>query len=696
MNIKPDNNYLKKELYELIKKDENIFDFIQESSLDGMWYWDLENPENEWMSDRLWTTLGYNPEEMPHKTSAWQTIINQDDLKIAIDNFNKHCEDPNHPYDQIVRYTHKNGSVVWIRCRGLVIRDETGKPVRMLGAHHDVTKLKELEKKLIHQNKELDKKVELRTRELQKQNTEYAILNEEYKTQNEELIKAKEKAEEREHQIKAMFNAVPDLIFRISIDGIFLSYKADIEDLYYKQDNFIGKKYHDVLPDYFANILSEKIKLAIETDKLQTFTYSLEIPKFGKKIYEARMSKSGKNETTTVVRDITEQESDRIELIKAKQQADESNKLKTEFINNMSHEIRTPMNGILGFSKLLDNKNLSSKKRKHFTSIIQNSGNQLMRIIDDILEISKLGTKQVEAVEKEICLNEMLFELFSVFDIKAKENNTPLYFKKGLSDIESTILTDETKLNKILSNLIENALKFTNTGFIEFGYQKRKTELEIYIKDTGIGINQEKQETIFERFSQAEKELSKNVGGLGLGLSIANENAELLGGKITLKSEKGKGSTFFVTIPYKPVNSESEILDKNKEINTEKQDKYTILIVEDEEVNYLFIETLLEDVIKINCNILHAKQGKEAVDLCTENSEIDYILMDLKMPIMNGFEATKLIKKFKPDLPIVAQTAYTTNQDKEKAFTAGCDDFISKPINKELLNETINKYLVTK
>jgi signal transduction histidine kinase/ActR/RegA family two-component response regulator len=382
------------------------------------------------------------------------------------------------------------------------------------------------------------------------------------------------------------------------------------------------------------------------------------------------------------------------ERMKTEQKAEESDKLKTEFINNMSHEIRTPMNGILGFSKLLQKKGKSEEERNNYINIIQNCGNQLMRIIDDILEISKLGTKQITITEKQICLNDFLLNLFSIFDIKAKENKTPLYLKRGLSNDKSIILTDEVKLNKILSNLIENALKFTNSGFIEYGYHQENSILKFYVKDTGIGIKPGKQGTIFERFSQEEKELSKNVGGLGLGLSIAKENAELLGGKITLNSEKGKGATFFVTIPYKPVNT--EIDNSENYLTIEKQDKCTILIVEDEEVNYLYLEMLLEDEIEINCRILHAKHGKEAVEMCKENPEIDFILMDLKMPIMNGFEATKLIKEFKPDLPIVAQTAYTTREDKKKAFSAGCDDFISKPINEETLNEIMNKYLITK
>lgn len=252
------------------------------------------------------------------------------------------------------------------------------------------------------------------------------------------------------------------------------------------------------------------------------------------------------------------------ELAKAKQKAENSDRLKTEFINNMSHEIRTPMNGIMGFSRLLDKENLSTEKTKLYTNIIINSGNQLMRIIDDILEISKLETKQVKINNTEICLNDLLLEQFSIFDIKAKEKRIPLYLKKGLNDNESKILTDEVKLVKIIENLIENALKFTSEGYVELSYKIEKLGenafIQISVKDTGIGIRPEKQEIIFQRFSQEDDELSLKVGGLGLGLAIAKENTELLGGKLSLISEKGKGSTFFVTIPYNPVNK--NIIDK--------------------------------------------------------------------------------------------------------------------------------------
>ncbi len=456
---------------------------------------------------------------------------------------------------------------------------------------------------------------------------------------------------------------------------------------------------------YFANRFTE---FAIEKANKETEIKEQQNQELASSEEEIRAS----NEELVSTTDALKESND--ELIIAKEKAEESNRLKTEFLNNMSHEVRTPLNGILGFSNFLNDPNLTDATRKHYINIIQNSGNQLLHIIDDIMEISKLGTKQVKTIEEEICLNDLLLEQFSIFDITAKEQKIPLYLKKHLSDKESTIYTDKSNLNKILSNLLDNALKFTNDGFIEFGYRlmvrqahqptdNEPVELEIYVKDTGIGIKSENQKTIFERFSQEEKELSRNVGGLGLGLSIAKENAELLGGKITLQSEKenlpaGKagGSTFTVTIPYKPVNSNTEARNSNNdnvEI-TKKQDKYTILIVEDEEVNCLYINTLLE-YFELNLKTLNAKHGQEAVEMCKENSEIDFVFMDLKMPVMNGFEATKLIKEFRPDLPIVAQTAYSTREEEEQAFSAGCNDFISKPISEETLNKIISKYLTT-
>jgi CheY-like chemotaxis protein len=386
------------------------------------------------------------------------------------------------------------------------------------------------------------------------------------------------------------------------------------------------------------------------------------------------------------------------ELIVAKEKAEESDKLKSEFINNMSHEVRTPMNGILGFTELLCDTSITEEVKMEYAKIVKNSSNRLMRIIDDIMEISRLGTNRVKIIEQEICLNELLDELYKIFETKAKENNIKLYLKKHLSNEESLIMLDEIKLNKILGNLLENAFKFTNKGFVELGYNLKGDNIELYVKDTGIGIRSENLDLIFNRFSQEEKVISRKVDGLGLGLSIAKENTELLGGKIRVESEKGKGSTFFVTIPYKHVllyknkkHTDIELQNNVDEINNDEQ-KHTVLIVEDEEINYQYIRALVKK-FRINADILYAENGKQAVDICKIKGDIDLIFMDIRMPIMDGYKATKLIKNYRHKIAIIAQTAYSTKKDKEKAIIAGCDDFISKPINEKVFLKMINKFL---
>lgn len=370
------------------------------------------------------------------------------------------------------------------------------------------------------------------------------------------------------------------------------------------------------------------------------------------------------------------------ELVKTIAIAEKSDQLKSEFLQNLSHEIRTPMNAILGFSDFLELKKNTPEKRQQYIKIIKSSGNQLLRIIDDILEISALETKHVQVVNKSFNLNNLLTELFTIFQPKAREKNIALYIKKGLTDHETNILSDESKLSKIFTNLIENAIKYTPNGFIEIGYKLVKNQLEFYVKDTGLGISKTRQGQIFERFSQGESEMSKKIGGLGLGLSIVKENIELLGGNIKLESDIGKGSTFHLSIPFN--NDGADLTTNNKK-------KHKILIAEDEAINYFYFETLLEEIAP-NCKLTHAKNGKEALEIC-KKEDFELIFMDIKMPEMNGYEATAEIKKIKPDSTIIAQTSYSTKDDREKARIAGCEDFLSKPISLETMQTILNKYI---
>ncbi len=509
-----------------------------------------------------------------------------------------------------------------------------------------------------------------------------------------EFKKANDKLIESEEKYKALYEKAPLAYHSLNKDGFIL----DINPAWLK---ILGYKKSEVINKYAGNFLTaeshEKFKFLFPIFKEKGFISNEQFTMIKKDktkiqvLYEGciGLTPDGKfKQTYCTFKDVTEEVKAKKELVKAKEKAEESNRLKSEFLHNMSHEIRTPMNGILGFSELLSNPNLSIEKQQHFIKIIQNSGKLLLRIIDDILEISRLGTKQVKVINEKVCLNDLMVELFSIFDAKAKENKTPLYLKTPLSDDESCIETDISKLHKIISNLLENALKYTNKGFIEFGYYLEKNSLKIYVKDTGIGILPSKLNVIFDRFTQAnEHPLNSNASGLGLGLSIAKENVELLGGTLKVTSEVMKGSEFVLTIPFK-----NSLKETKKEINKNKN-KCKVLIVEDEEVNVLYLKTIIHDFE--DCNIVHAKNGKEAVEIVQQdkNETITLILMDLKMPVMNGFEATKKIKKIHPNAIVIAQTAYSTSNEKKKALESGCTDFISKPLHKEMIKEILKKYL---
>jgi len=585
----------------------------------------------------------------------------------------------------------KDQQIRWMHGLGKLKFNKEGTPIEMIGTIRDITERKNVEKVLLQQQQSLK------------------IVNSEIKTKNKKLIKSEER-------FRNMFNHSPVSLWEEDISEVLKLLNKKSKEV----DNL--KLYLDENPDFVYKCAS-KIKvlnvnesalklLGLKTKEKLIANLSMN---FNSNSFETlkeelltllTKDKTFKRNTEFVRSDgeiiyvtlklvIIEKTkviisfSDITELKKAKEKAEESDLLKTEFINNMSHEIRTPMNGILGFSELLINQDVTKEKREFYVKLIKNSGHQLLQIIDDILEISRLGTNKVKVIEEHVNINDLLLELFSIFEPKAKENKTPLYVEKHLTDKESTIITDRTKLNKILSNLLENALKFTNVGNITFGYHLKsegdKKQLVIYVKDTGVGIAAKDQKMIFKRFSQSGREASKKVEGLGLGLSIAKENTQLLGGEITVESVKRKGTTFFVSIPYKPVFTT---------IETEKlKEKTTILIAEDEEVNYLYLHTLIKDVFNLNCNLIHAKNGQEAIDICKSNTTIDFILMDLKMPVLSGYKAATEIKKVRPTIPIIAQTAYSTKQEQQKAIAAGCTDFISKPISKDELYKLLNKFL---
>ena len=404
--------------------------------------------------------------------------------------------------------------------------------------------------------------------------------------------------------------------------------------------------------------------------------------------------------------DITQVKNMNSELIIAKERAEESDRLKSAFLANMSHEIRTPMNGILGFTELLKEPDLSADQRDYFMDIIEKSGQRLLNIINDIIDISKIESGLMKVKNSEINVNEYLDQIFTFFIPEAETKNIKLICKPGLPKEEAFLNTDSEKFYAILINLVKNALKYTETGFVEFGYNRvvetqNVASLQFYVKDTGIGIPKDRHEAIFERFVQADIVDKMARQGAGLGLSISKAYVEMLGGKIGLESEeenlatgKSGGSTFYFTLPFHTIESENmkriEILDHENEA---QNNNLKILIAEDDVSSNQLISIYVQ---KFGKEIINVQSGTEAVEACRNNPDIDLILMDIQMPELSGYDATRQIRQFNTEVIIIALTAYALAGDREKAIEAGCTDYLSKPVKMANLMDMIQNYFKTK
>ena len=405
------------------------------------------------------------------------------------------------------------------------------------------------------------------------------------------------------------------------------------------------------------------------------------------------------NETTKNLKlEVAERKQIEKELIKAKEKAEESDRLKSAFLTNMSHEIRTPMNGILGFTELLKEPQLTGEEQDSYIKIIEKSGARMLNTINDIIDISKIEAGQVEVIKSVVSVNKLLKEQYDYFNSEAQSKGLNLIYKPSLSGKEAIIVTDRHKLDGILTNLIKNAIKYTEYGDVSFGYSLKKEHgfeyLEFYVNDTGIGIPSDRVKAIFNRFEQADIEDTRVFQGSGLGLAISKSYVEMLGGNISVTSEEGIGSTFVFTIPYTKQSTKNNDTEDDVKINQQVYlNKLSVIVAEDDETSQLFFKTIFRNKFH---KISYTKSGKETIDEFQKKPETDIILMDVKMFDMSGYEATREIRKFNQDVVIIAQTAFGLSGDKEKAIEAGCDDYIIKPINKELLFEKIILHLSKK
>ncbi|MBW6535498.1 MAG: response regulator [Mariniphaga sp.] len=520
----------------------------------------------------------------------------------------------------------------------------------------------------------------------------------ELEMQNEELKQAKEKAELAEKKYVELYDFAPSGYLTLTKEGEILNLNISAELIMGKERSHLIKSnfsffisidtravYNRFLQRIFKNKLKETCELKLETGS-NSIKYVL---------VNGIISNSGEKCLVTLV-DITRRKQIENELIKAKEKAEENERLKSSFLANMSHEIRTPMNGILGFTELLKTLKLKSEEQQNYIGIIEKSGARMLSIINDIISISKIESKQIEVSVSETDINEQLEYIYHFFRLEAEQKKLNISIKTPLQKKEAVIRTDREKLYAILTNLVKNAIKFTQTGSVELGYELKGDFFEFYVKDSGPGIKEEQKEIIFERFRQGSEALNRNYEGAGLGLSISKAYVKMLGGKIRVensaeKNTNASGCTFFFTIPANPVKElkqDTRIVPSDNSTKNETR-KLKILIVEDDKVSEMLLIKMIEG---FTGKVLKVKTGVEAVEVCRKNADIDLVLMDIQLPEMNGYEATRKIREFNKEVIIISQTAHALVGDREKSIAAGGNNYISKPIDRVVLREMISNY----
>ncbi len=518
-----------------------------------------------------------------------------------------------------------------------------------------------------------------------------------------ELKKKEEQLRQSEQFFKRIMDAANDAIILLGKDyKIKLWNKAAIKVFGFTRKEAIGQNvFEKIFPGSYKSLIEKYCRQIFEqkNDKAIGYTFGLSAKQKKGKVIPIEISMSGtsfrnQNYLIVIAKDITERKRTEKELLRAKEKAEESDNLKTAFLSNMSHEIRTPMNAIVGFSQLLSNPNFDQQKKDIFVEQISINSESLLKLIEDIIYISKIEAGKIEIIKTDCSLHKLMNELHTSFlEHKRRMGKEKVDLKLYLDIIneEPVINTDPQRFKQIMTNLLSNALKFTDSGYVEFGYKLQEDNyLLFYVKDTGMGINKEKLRYVFDRFTKVSANKTKLYGGTGLGLSITKHLVEYLGGEIWVESIENKGSTFKFTHPFEKhqANTHSEEHLSLPDISDLLKD-LSILVAEDEEINFLFLKETLNQA---GADVDWAKNGQEAINLAKENN-YDLVLMDMKMPVVDGYEATKKIKEFNATVPIIAQTAYALPDERQLGYEAGCDDYLSKPIDPINLIRLIQRFL---
>jgi PAS domain S-box-containing protein len=512
-----------------------------------------------------------------------------------------------------------------------------------------------------------------------------------------ERKKSEEALLKSEERYRRIFENVQDVYYEVTIDGTILEISPSVEILsrgQHKSEDIVGRK----ISNYFLNvpvehIVNELLEKGFIPDIEINFSFVNEISVPCSVSAKLLLDENGKpDKVIGSIRDITDRKNASDALMLAKEKAETSDRLKTEFLNNISHEVRTPLNGILGFAEIISLHDLSEQEKKESLAMLFESTNRLLNTITNYMDISLISSGSLTIVHKEFNPSVLLKKIFSDFEHICHNRNLDLQLDIPVEMENIMIESDSEICKKIITHLLDNAVKFTEKGSVRYGLRPQGNNLEFFVRDTGIGISKESFGTIFDKFSKEDRINHRIPEGSGLGLSIARGMADAIGGKIYLESVPGAGSAFYFSVPFK----EKLMTDNKFESMTTKRPlsgAIPILVAEDDDTNFYYLNALLTKEAKTT--IIHAVNGKEAVEFFRANPSIRLILMDIKMPVMDGFEATRQIKAIDSSVHIIAVTAYAMSGDEERILAAGCDDYLSKPINKRILLEKMSGYLGT-
>jgi len=652
---------------------DSALDLLCVASIDGYFI----RLNKEWRN-----VLGYEMSELEGK--KFLDFVHPDDLQATLTALNTLSNN-----GEVLNFTNRyrclSGDYKWIEWKSCPSGN------KVYAAARDITERKKLLETLIQKNMELEASDE----EIRSTNEELIATTDTLIQTNTALQIAKQKAEESENQMKRAQKTakVGNWTWYIQenklwwSDEMYRIFGIDKETFTGALDEVVEKAIH---PEDKEKVVQSNLSV-IHQNKPIAVEYRI-VRSDGSIRYvlgEADtivLDENGKSQLLTgIIKDISSYKIIQNELIAAKQKAEESEKLKSSFLQNMSHEVRTPLNSIAGFSKLITKPNQKPEKIVMFSKLISENSKKLIEIITDVIEMSQVHAQQVSAQFQNEELIELINNIMTNFKPYFEEKKIDLYFDNKIHQPEFFLQTDKGKLTRILVHLIDNALKFTLQVSVTVCCKTQGNKLHISVSDTGIGISPEMQEVIFEPFRQVETGICRNFGGNGLGLSLVKAYSELLHGSVTLQSELKQGTTFTLSLPID--NEQNELIE-----NKSHQKTYavkTILIAEDELSNYLYLNELLEEM---NIETLYAQNGQQAIDMCKNNPEIGLILMDIKMPVMDGHLASKLIRKFRPDVPIIAQTAYALESERED-FIHDFDDYITKPIDQHEFELKLQKYI---